>query len=39
MNYGFVDTKIQFVDSTHVKVHANRHKNQKVKIKNKLKAR
>lgn len=39
MNYGFVDTKIQFVDSTHVKAHANRHKNHKVKIKNKLKAR
>lgn len=32
MSYGFVDTKIQFVDSTHVKAHANRHKNQKVKI-------
>lgn len=39
MSYGFVDTKIQFVDSTHVKAHANRHKNQKEKIKNKLKAR
>lgn len=38
MNYGFVDTKIQFVDSTHVKAHANRHKNQKVKIKNKVKS-
>lgn len=35
--YGFVDTKIQFVDSTHVKAHANRHKNQKVKIKQKTK--
>ena len=37
MSYGFVDTKIQFVDSTHVKAHANRHKNQKVKIKKKVK--
>ena len=32
MSYGFVDTKIQFVNSTHVKAHSNRHKNQKVKI-------
>lgn len=38
MSYGFVDTKIQFVDSTHVKAHANRHKNQKVKIKKKVKS-
>ncbi len=37
MSYGFVDTKIQFVDSTHVKAHANIHKNQKVKIKKKVK--
>ena len=37
MSYGFVDTKIQFVDSTHVKAHANRYKNQKVKIKKKVK--
>lgn len=29
---GFVDEKIQFVDATHVKAHANRHKNKKVKI-------
>lgn len=29
MNKGFVDEKIQFVDSTHVKAHANRHKNKK----------
>lgn len=36
--YGFVDTKIQFVDSTHVKAHANRHKNQKVKIQRKVKS-
>lgn len=33
MNKGFVDEKIQFVDSTHVKAHANRHKNKKEKIK------
>src|SRR5574344_3148406 len=38
MSYGFVDAKIQFVDSTHVKAHANRHKNQKVKIKKKVKS-
>ncbi len=38
MSYGFVDTKIQFVDSTHVKAHANRHKSQKVKIKKKVKS-
>ena len=38
INYGFVDTKMQFVDSTHVKAHANRHKNQKVKIKKKVKS-
>ena len=37
-SYGFVDTKIQFVDSTHVKAHANRNKNQKVKIKKKVKS-
>ncbi len=29
---GFVDSKIQFVDSTHVKAHANRHKNHKRKV-------
>lgn len=38
ISYGFVDTKIQFVDSTHVKAHANRHKNQKVKIQRKVKS-
>lgn len=38
ISYGFVDTKIQFIDSTHVKTHANRHKNQKVKIKKKVKS-
>ena len=38
MSYGFVDTKIQFIDSTHVKAHASRHKNQKVKIKKKVKS-
>lgn len=35
--YGFEDIKIQFVDYTHVKANANRHKNQKVKIKQKTK--
>lgn len=34
---GFVDEKIQFVDSTHVKAHANRHKNIEVKIEKKAK--
>ena len=29
LEQGFVDEKIQFVDSTHVKAHANRHKNKK----------
>lgn len=29
---GFVDEKIQFVDSTHVKAHANRHKNKKIEV-------
>lgn len=38
ISYGFVDTKIQFVDSTHVKAHANKHKNQKVKIQIKVKS-
>ena len=38
ISYGFVDTKIQFIDSTHVKAHANRHKTQKVKIKKKVKS-
>lgn len=38
MNKGFVDEKIQFVDSTHVKVHANRHKNKKEEIKKVTKA-
>lgn len=37
LEYEFVDTKIQFVDSTHVKANANRQKNQKVKIKQKNK--
>ena len=37
ISYGFVDTKIQFIDSTHVKAHDNRHKNQKVKIQRKVK--
>ncbi len=32
ISYGFVDTSIQFVDSTHVKAHANRNKVKKVKI-------
>ena len=32
-----VDTNIQFVDSTHVKAHANRYKYQKVKISKKAK--
>lgn len=27
---GYVDTKLQFVDSTHIKAHANRHKTRKV---------
>lgn len=38
MNKGFVDEKIQFVDSTHVKAHANRHKNKKEEIKKVTKA-
>ena len=38
MSYGFVDTKIQFVDSTHVKAHANRNKTRKVKIKQKARS-
>lgn len=29
---GFVDQSIQFVDSTHVKAHANRHKNKKIEV-------
>ena len=37
ISYGFVDTKIQFIDSTHVKAHANRHKVKKVKIEKKAK--
>ena len=35
LEQGFVDEKIQFVDSTHVKAHANRHKNKKVTIEKK----
>ncbi len=35
---GFVDTQLQFVDSTHVKAHANRYKNKKVKIGSKAKS-
>lgn len=31
IDQGFVDTKVQFIDSTHVKAHANRHKYQRVK--------
>ena len=38
MTYGFVDTKIQFIDSPHVKANANRYKNQKAKIKKKVKS-
>lgn len=33
-----VDTKMQFVDSTHVKAHANRHKNHKQETVKKAKA-
>ena len=32
MEKGFVDTSIQFVDSMHVKAHANRHKNHKIEL-------
>ena len=32
MSYGLVDTKVQFVDATHVKAHANRHKTIKKEI-------
>lgn len=38
MSEGLVDTKLQFVDSTHVKAHANRYKNKKINIKQKTKA-
>lgn len=32
MDYGLVDTKVQFVDATHVKAHANRHKTIKKEV-------
>lgn len=32
ISWGLVDTKLQFVDSTHVKAHANRYINKKVKV-------
>lgn len=32
MSYGLVDTKIQFVDATHVKSHANRYKTVKKEV-------
>ena len=35
---GLVDSKMQFVDSTHVKAHANRHKNHKQEVVKKAKA-
>lgn len=35
---GLVDSKMQFVDSTHVKAHANRHKNHKQETVKKAKA-
>lgn len=38
MDKGFVDSKIQFVDATHVKAHANRHKNKREEIKIQAKA-
>lgn len=38
MDKGFVDSKIQFVDATHVKAHANRHKNKREEIKVQAKA-
>ena len=37
MSYGLVDTKIQFVDATHVKAHANRHKTIKKEVNKQIK--
>lgn len=35
---GMVDTKIQFIDSTHVKAHANRHKYTRIKMVQKVRS-
>ncbi len=35
---GFVDSNVQFIDSTHVKAHANRYKTQKVRVRLKSKS-
>lgn len=38
IDHGFVNTKVQFVDATHVKAHANRHKYQRVKVVKKVRS-